>query len=543
MRRESSAVWAIAAGSACAGLLWASQSLADFVRRPTLSWASVATGAAFKARPRADTTSSAHPQTGATFGARAWGRIASSAGGWAGAAPGALAHGGAGAAASSMQAASPGPPIYSMSAPQYLSDPAAARARSIAVGDVSGDGRDDLVFLSARYVPGAWLNGMDVYVAYQRSDGSLEPAVKIGESGTELDFRLLIADLDRNGIGDIVTTTSSGVMVFYANADGRFTSSLTVVGDPDALVATDVDRDGYLDVLVDASDTTASVLHGGPRGVERTSTLPLPASAVRTTGDVTGDGLDDLILATIFNRPLREFRVYPALASGGYAAPLVHYGALDANQTGSLVTGDFNGDGRIDLALDEAKDYADVHLYFQDAQGTLSSTRDIARNRGGGSLVVHDLDRDGRSDLAIAHNGWGYVGYYLQTDTGFTPQNVINVNQYMGRSNYFAAGDLNHDGCGDLVISRDSQSPVLLYGQGCAPAVVADCRYPEVAVEAAGPVATAWALPLARVGSGGAGAQVRGRSMSDAGERFGRDGHGLRSVSASGRAGRGVMER
>ncbi|MBO7942576.1 VCBS repeat-containing protein, partial [Streptomyces sp. S9] len=139
------------------------------------------------------------------------------------------------------------------------------------------------------------------------------------------------------------------ILVLRSNGHGTFFGSLTPASYPNDLVVTDVDRDGYLDVLVDSSNTTATVVHGGRDGFNRTSTLPLPASAERTVGDVTGDGLDDLILGTIFNRPLEEFRVYPALASGGYAAPVVMSLPLGSNHTGSLAVGDFNGDGRGDL--------------------------------------------------------------------------------------------------------------------------------------------------------------------------------------------------
>ncbi|MBN8213562.1 MAG: VCBS repeat-containing protein [Xanthomonadales bacterium] len=416
-------------------------------------------------------------------------------------------------------------PPYSMTAPEFLSDPAASQAYSIAVGDVSGDGRDDLVFLSRRFTPNPIDTRTEIYVAYQRGDGHLDAAVKIGDSGNNLAYQLLIADLDRNGAGDIITSTGNGVMVLRSNADGTFTSSATVAGFPLEMVATDVDRDGYLDVIVDSSDTSSTVIHGGSGGsIDRISTLPLPSSAVRTAGDVTGDGLEDLILATIFNRPFEEFQIYPALASGGYAAPLLLSLPLGSNHTSSLAVGDFNGDGRGDLALDEARDGANLRLYLQDSLGNLAPSLEIARQRGAGLLIATDLNRDGRSDLAMAHTGWGYIGYYLQTGSGFTPENVVEAYQFQGRLNYFAAGDLNHDGCGDLVVSRSSQSPVLLYGQGCAPRPrIANCRLPPVAVQGSGLVAAGLASPLVRQHNGAAGANVREGPARGAGARFGRD--------------------
>lgn len=535
MGKRSGAVLVIVASSICAGLIWASQSLADLVRRPSTSWASVLADAASNARPRARATSGASPSTGSSAGAVPGARA------WTAATPGARLRGWAGVAPQSMLAVSLEQQSYSMAAPEFLSDPAASAAQSIAVGDVSGDGRDDLVFLSLNVAPPH--SRMDVYAAYQRGDGRLDAAVKIAELGNEFEYQLLIADLDRNGVGDIITTTFNDVTVLRSNGDGTFTSSRAAAGDPHELIATDVDRDGYLDVLVDSSDASATVVHGGPGGIGRTSTLPLPSAAVRTTGDVTGDGLDDLILATIFNRPLEEFRIYPALASGGYAAPVVLSLPLGSNPTSSLAVGDFNADGRGDLMLDEARDYASLRLYLQDSQGNLASSLDVARNRGSGVLIANDLNRDGRTDLAMAHSGWSYIGYYLQTDTGFTPETVINAYQNHGRANYFAAGDLNHDGCGDLVVSRWSQSPVLLYGQGCVVRPrIADCRLPPVEVEGSGLEAAAPASPLVPQRNGDASVNLREVVSRGIGVRVGRNGPGVRGALSPNRAGIPILD-
>lgn len=510
MHKRSGAVLVIVAGGVCASLLWASQGLADLARRPSISWASVLAGAASNDRLRAGGKPSARAWAGATPSARPRGRV--------------------GVAPPSMLTVSLEQQSYSMAAPEFLSDPAASAAEAIAVGDVSGDGRDDLVFLSLRSAP--TYSRMEVYAAYQRGDGRLDAAVKIAELGNAFEYQLLIADLDRNGVGDIITTTFNDVTVLRSNGDGTFTSSMAAAGDPHELIATDVDLDGYLDVLVDSSDTSAIVVHGGPGGIDRTSTLPLPSSAVRTTGDVTGDGLDDLILATIFNRPLEEFRIYPALASGGYAAPVVLSLPPGSNPASSLAVGDFNADGRGDLVLDETKDYANLRLYFQDSQGNLAPSIDIGRRRGSGSLITSDLNRDGRTDLAIAHSGWGYIGYYLQAGIGFVPETVIEAYQYMGRGrNYFAAGDLNHDGCGDLVVSRWSQSPVLMYGQGCVVRPrIADCRYPAVEVAGSGLEAAGLVSPLVRQRNGDVGANIREGLTQGVGANFRRNGHGVRGV-------------
>jgi hypothetical protein len=494
-------VSAIAASGVCAGLLWASQGMVDFVLRPPIPRASVPTAAMPSARLRSGTTSSAHSLAGATSGASSQSFV--------------------GVVLPSISGGSLVQSSYSMSAPEFLSDPAAAGARSVAVGDVSGDGRDDIAFLSLRSAANPADSRMEIYVAYQRSDGRLDAAVRIAESNDAFAYQIATADLDRDGRADIVTTTPDGVLVLRTNGDGTFASSTAVAGDPADFSLTDVDRDGDLDILVDSSNTSATVVHGdGLGGIAGTSTLPLPASAVRTTGDVTGDGLDDLILATIFNRPLQEFRIYPALASGGYAAPIVLSRPQDANQTSSLAVGDFNADGRGDLILDEARDGASLQLYLQDAQGNLGPSVAIPRERGGGVLMATDLDLDRRTDVVMGHSGWGYIGYYLQTAAGLTPETVVNAYQFQGRAYYFAAGDLNRDGCGDLIIARTSQSPVLLYGRGCPRPRIANCRFPAGVVQGARLEAAGFASPLVRRYDDDAGANVEEALPRGAGARL-----------------------
>lgn len=523
MRRRLGSVLVVIAGATCAGLLWASQGFADLVQRLHDSRASVPAGLLPEATV-SDEKDIALPSISAhgTF----WTRIDA----WSAAPPAKRLRSQTGVALSSMPLLSLKQSSYSMSAPEFLSDPAAAKAHSLAVGDVSGDGRDDLVFLYLRHAPNPINNRTEIYVAYQLSDGRLDAAVKIADSGNNLSHQLLVADLDRDGVGDIITATVNGVMTLRSNSDGTFTSNITVVGDPYDIVVTDVDRDDYLDVLVDSSDTLATVIHGDGHGTfDRVSTLPLPSAAARTTGDVTGDGLDDLVLGTIFNRPLEEFRIYPALASGGYSAPVVRSLPLGSHHTSSLVVGDFNGDGRGDLVLDEARNGANLRLYIQDAQGNLASSVEIARYSSSGPMIAVDLDRDGRTDLAKAHTGWSYIGYYLQTSEGLAPETLINAYQSMGRLYYFAAGDLNHDGCVDLAIARGSQSPVFVYGQGCAPPrVTACCSRPITVVDSVARVASQTS-PLTRPDSG---ARANGgeNPIRNAGPRPVRDERGTRDV-------------
>jgi hypothetical protein len=128
---RSGRVLLVMASCVFAGLLWASSGLTELAGRPSGSRASAPTGAASIARRSTGAASDARRPPGATSDVRPRNQ--------------------ASVDLASMAPVSLAQQAYSMAAPVFLSDPEATHAGGVAVGDVSGDGRDDLVFLSPRY--------------------------------------------------------------------------------------------------------------------------------------------------------------------------------------------------------------------------------------------------------------------------------------------------------------------------------------------------------------------------------------------------------
>lgn len=112
----------------------------------------------------------------------------------------------------------------------------------IAVADITGDGRSDVVVLS----------DLGVYVFGQTADGKLGPpdgypyALPPG-SGNEI----AVLDLDRNGALDVVVGHHSGLVIFKSNGAGHLLPGKAVLGRPSGarMRVMDVDRDGIDDVL------------------------------------------------------------------------------------------------------------------------------------------------------------------------------------------------------------------------------------------------------------------------------------------------------
>ena len=95
--------------------------------------------------------------------------------------------------------------------------------------------------------------------------------------------------------------------------------------------------------------------------------------------------------------------------------------SADANhRTGTLalpeemVTGDFNGDGNLDLAVN-VTGFDNIGIFLGDGAGGLNLIGHIATNTLPKGLAIADMNRDGHSDF-IEANAWGYTGVVYSGD-------------------------------------------------------------------------------------------------------------------------------
>src|SRR5437867_3191161 len=139
----------------------------------------------------------------------------------------------------------------------------------------------------------------------------------------------------------------------------------------------------------------------------------------------------------------------PAVAAGcttpSFAGPLAFPQGLYLN---GLSVGDFNGDGKADLAFGNA-------VLLGKGDGTFQVP--ITLSGGGGAPLVSDFNGDGKPDLAVA----GGASVLLGKGDG-TFQAAINVT---GRSGSPVVGDFNGDGNADLAVASGTVLSVL-FGRG-----------------------------------------------------------------------------
>ncbi len=282
-----------------------------------------------------------------------------------------------------------------------------------------------------------------------------------------------IADLDGDGISDIVISNYGALSILLGDGGGGFLAPITYrpehaggtifVASGPAVVA-DVNRDGNADVIVPSSNTRGIFVSlgdgdgnlGVPTFLDTTyEGGPYPKSAeALTVADLNRDGALDIVAGTgnsYYGTGHAVFVMYGD-GDGGFGVATPFAAGMAAN---SIEVIDMDGDGHLDVVA--AGGVAQgvlgrVEVMYGDGNGGLSAATTVftGRSEWPGQVVVADLNGDGRLDVAaVDHNdntlsfaladGSGGFGPVASLATGIEPSDL-------------AAVDVNGDGKIDLVV-------------------------------------------------------------------------------------------
>jgi hypothetical protein len=251
-------------------------------------------------------------------------------------------------------------------------------------------------------------------------------------STTSLPARLAAADLTGAGRDDLIAINplDNSVSIALQTTPGHFAAPITVSTGiaPSDITTADTNGDGRPDILVsDQSSGDVTVLlndvtHSFAKSLRfRAGTQPntldtsgdvatvssLAQSVSLAAGDFTGDGIPDLV---VVNRGAHSFTVLPGDGHGGFLSPRVSLttstsdGFSINDRPGAVVAGDFNGDGKLDLAV-LMEDTGQLWIYTGNGNGTFHHTFSIpVGDQATGLTVVKGTS--GFLDLLVG-NGFG----------------------------------------------------------------------------------------------------------------------------------------
>lgn len=216
---------------------------------------------------------------------------------------------------------------------------------------------------------------------------------------------------------------------------------------PHTVTMADLDRDGHLDLIVAAMNSSAvSVYLGagdGTFGMRRDFATALRVHTV-VARDLNGDGILDL---SVSHPGANSVGSMLGVGDGTFGP------RRDFPIGGSPVflgVGDFDGDGRPDYAATNATS-GELVILRGAGDGTFSVTGRYAAAAGPHGLVVADLNRDGALDVAMANDGSRTVSIHLGRGDGtFEAARFLSV----GEPHTVSAGDVDEDGILDLVVSN-----------------------------------------------------------------------------------------
>jgi hypothetical protein len=291
--------------------------------------------------------------------------------------------------------------------PQSFPAPGSNSSSGLTAADFNRDGLLDLATIGFDCISGPGCDTTYLGTLFGNGDGTFQPYTQYAVFDP---VAVVAGDLNRDGFPDVVVSNISGnsVSVFLNKKDGTLQSPILyqIPGGAGSIALSDLNLDGNPDLVVGTSPSAISVLLGnGDATFQKYVNYPLPSDPGGiVVGDFNGDGKPD-VAASTYDPTSHSSSVSILLGNGdGTLQPYVAC-SVPGSYTGLLSLGDVNGDGKLDVIVGGQSLGTGVSVLLGNGDGTFQSARnfqlgDITLT----GLASGDLNGDGVSELIGTDN-------------------------------------------------------------------------------------------------------------------------------------------
>lgn len=271
---------------------------------------------------------------------------------------------------------------------------------------------------------------------------------------------MIVANSNSANVSVYRNTGSTGTIAFAAKID------FTTAASPLALFAADIDGDGLIDIVTaNSTANSISVLKNTSTAGSISFASKIDFTTASTPGSITGgdfdgDGLIDIAVA---NRSSNSVSVFRNTTSAGAISFASKVDFTTAGNPYSIATGDIDGDGKIEIAVTNRSSNSISVFKNTSSSGTISfaAKTDFTSGSDPVSIAIGDLDGDGKLDIITQNWQPGTASAFRNTSSIGTISlaNKVDINVF-GSGYSLTLADINGDGKVDAVATHTTTNIV-----------------------------------------------------------------------------------